>query len=105
MSFCFETVFSRPSKIDFVVTAKAQDYEIILVFIHLQNAELNKARVSQRVSKGGHGAPDEKIAARIARSLQHVRTVFPLCDEVLGLDNSSNDDPYQRVATIIQCGL
>ena len=35
-SFCFETVFSHPSKIDFVGHAKALGYEIILVFIHLE---------------------------------------------------------------------
>ena len=34
-SFCFETVFSHPSKIDFVAQAKVLGYEIILVFIHL----------------------------------------------------------------------
>lgn len=102
VSFCFETVFSHPSKIDFVATAKAQGYEVILVFIHLQNAELNKARVAQRVSEGGHSVPEDKIETRVARSLQHVRTVIPLCDEVHVLDNSSYDKPYQRVATLMQ---
>ncbi len=102
VSFCFETVFSHPSKIDFVATAKAHGYEIILVFIHLQNAELNKARVAQRVSQGGHNVPDEKIETRIGRSLQHVRVALPLCDEVYVLDNSSYDNPYQRIARLSQ---
>ena len=30
-TFCFETVFSHPSKIDFVAMARARGYEIILV--------------------------------------------------------------------------
>ncbi len=102
VSFCFETVFSHPSKIDFVATAKTHGYEIIMVFMYLQNAELNKARAARRVSEGGHNVPDDKIEARITRSLQHVRTVLPLCDAVHVLDNSSYDDPYQRIATVIR---
>jgi len=35
ISFCYETVFSHRSKIDFVAKAKAQGYKIILVYIHL----------------------------------------------------------------------
>lgn len=34
-TFCFETVFSHPSKIDFVASAKARGYEIVLVFFTL----------------------------------------------------------------------
>ena len=52
VSFCFETVFSHVSKIDFVAKAKAQGYEIILVYIHLDTSELNEARVYQRVTEG-----------------------------------------------------
>lgn len=37
LSFCLETVFSHPSKIDFVAEAKSLGYEIILVYIHLQS--------------------------------------------------------------------
>ncbi|MCF6255574.1 MAG: dephospho-CoA kinase [Gammaproteobacteria bacterium] len=40
-SFCFETVFSHPSKIDFLAAAKSAGYEIIFVYIHLQNDQLN----------------------------------------------------------------
>ncbi len=54
VSFCFETVFSHESKIDFLAQAKANGYEIILVYVHLFDASLNEARVKQRVSEGGH---------------------------------------------------
>ena len=56
-SFCFETVFSHPSKIDFIASAKALGYEVILVYIHLDTAELNEARVHQRVSEGPREFP------------------------------------------------
>ena len=69
-SFCFETVFSHPSKIDFTARAKALGYTVIMVLIHLEQAELNAARVAQTM-------------------LNQVKTAIPLCDEVRVLDNSS----------------
>ena len=99
-NFCFETVFSHPSKIDFVAKAKAFGYQVILVFIHVDNLSLNKARVSQRVEEGGHFVPDEKIESRIPRTLENMRNVLPLCDHVRILDNSSYENPFQQVVTI-----
>ncbi len=100
VSFCFETVFSHPSKIDFVAEAKTLGYEVILVFIHLQLDELNQARVNQRVSEGGHDVPTEKIIARIPRTLAHIRTALPLMDIAQLYDNSSSELPFQPVARI-----
>lgn len=99
-SFCFETVFSHPSKIDFVADAKVKGYEIILVFIHLENNTLNQARIMQRVSEGGHNVPVEKIVSRIPRTLRYIRKTLPLCDLVKVLDNSSYENPFKPVATL-----
>jgi hypothetical protein len=68
--------------------------------IHLDSVALNQARVAQRVSEGGHSVPEEKVASRIPRTLTHLKTALPLCDEVRVLDNSSADDPYRPVFTI-----
>ena len=102
VSFCFETVFSHPSKIDFIAEAKSLGYEVILVFIHLGNDELNQARVAQRVSEGGHNVPAEKIVSRIPRALDHLRIALPLADETYILDNSLNSEPFRQVAVICQ---
>ncbi len=99
-SFCFETVFSHPSKIDFLASAKAAGYEIILVYIHLQNAELNQARVSQRVAEGGHNVPSEKIISRIPRTMQYVSNALALVDTVQFYDNSSHNEPFASIASI-----
>ncbi len=99
-SFCFETVFSHPSKIDFIAKAKAAGYEIVLVFIHLDHVALNKARVLQRISEGGHDVPKSKITSRIPRTLGHIKSALPLCDRVELIDNSSYVNPMQRVATL-----
>lgn len=99
-TFCFETVFSHPSKIDFISRAKALGYEIILVFIHLNSVSLNRARVAQRVQNGGHSVPDDKIADRIPRLIDNISKAIPLCDQVRLLDNSRADNPFRPVVTI-----
>ena len=99
-SFCFETVFSHPSKIDFIAQAKTLGYEIVLIFIHLDSIALNHARVAQRVSEGGHTVRHDKVSSRIPRLLGHVRNALPLCDHVRILDNSRADDPFRQVAVI-----
>ena len=99
-SFCFETVFSHPSKIDFTARAKALGYTVIMVLIHLEQAELNAARVAQRVQEGGHNVPTEKILQRIPRMLDQVKMAIPLCDEVRVLDNSSAENPFRPLMTI-----
>ncbi|MCU7813959.1 MAG: zeta toxin family protein [Candidatus Thiodiazotropha sp. (ex Lucinoma kastoroae)] len=99
-SFCFETVYSHPSKIDFVAHAKALGYEVIMVMIHLQCVELNQARVAERVSEGGHSVPEEKVSSRIPRTLQHVKASIPLCDRIQIYDNSFEDDPFKPVLAL-----
>jgi predicted ABC-type ATPase len=103
VSFCFETVFSHESKIDFVARAKALGYEIILVYIHLDTPALNEARVHQRVSEGGHNVPAEKTRSRIPRTMKHIATALPLADEAHLLNNSSRKDPYREV-TVVKLG-
>jgi len=99
-SFCFETVFSHPSKVDFIAKAKGLGYQVILVYIHLAAAHLNEARVWQRVSQGGHGVPAAKIHSRIPRSMQHAAAALLLADEARLLDNSFRDDPFRQVAVV-----
>ena len=100
VSFCFETVFSHVSKIDFVAEARALGYEVILVYIHLETAELNEARVYQRITEGGHSVPVDKIYSRIPRTMRHISAVMPLVNEARLLDNSHRDDPFRQLACV-----
>ncbi|NOY72997.1 MAG: AAA family ATPase [Gammaproteobacteria bacterium] len=99
-SFCFETVFSHPSKIDFLAIAKSAGYEIILVYIHLQHDQLNQARVAQRVAEGGHTVPREKIISRIPRTMRYVSEALVLANVVQLYDNSSHAEPFTSIAFI-----
>lgn len=99
-SFCFETVFSHPSKIDFVAQARSMGYEVILVFIHLDNIPLNQARVSQRVSEGGHHVPEDKVSSRVPKVLQNIKQVLGLCNQSYFLDNSRLDNPFKQIVEV-----
>lgn len=99
-TFCFETVFSHPSKVDFLAKAKACNYEIILVFIHLSSIDLNKARIFQRIEEGGHFVPDDKVETRIPRTLEKIKTVIQLVDQAYLLDNSDCVQPFKQVALV-----
>ena len=77
---------SHPSKVDFTAYTKALGYYVIMVMMHLEQAELNAARVAQSVREGGHKVPTEKLLMRIPRMLEQVKTSIPLCDEVRVFD-------------------
>lgn len=105
VSFCFETVYSHPSKIDFIAQAKALGYQIIMVWIHLESPALNLARIASRLSEGGHDVPAEKVRSRIPRLLHQVRTSLPLVDVLRIYDNSSAQDPFRPVLTLREGSL
>jgi predicted ABC-type ATPase len=97
-SFCFETVFSHPSKVDFVGAAKAAGFRVRMFYFHLDAVALNKARVACRVESGGHGVPEDKIESRIPRTLANLFQCVGLADQLYLIDNSSYDQPFLRVA-------
>ena len=105
VSFCFETVYSHSSKIDFIAHAKALGYQVIMVLIHLESTDLNQARIAGRVSEGGHNVPADKVISRIPRLLDQVRASIPLVDVLRAYDNSSADDPFAPVFTITNGSL
>lgn len=70
VSFAFETVFSHPSGILDLCRLRASGYQVRLVFVCTEDAELNVARVAGRVRAGGHSVPPDKIRSRYTRCLQ-----------------------------------
>lgn len=88
ISFCFETVFSHPSKLEFVQQARAMGYEVIMVFIHLDDVQLNIARITQRVTEGGHHVPEDKVVGRLERLVKNVKAAIAHVDRLVVFDNS-----------------
>lgn len=87
-SFSFETVMSHPSKVDFLQKAKENGFKTYLYFICTQDPEINKLRVINRVSKGGHAVDEEKIVNRYFRSLGLLFQAFNNADRAFVIDST-----------------
>jgi predicted ABC-type ATPase len=83
-----ETVLSTDKYRALVDHAKSRGFHVRLLYVTLQNAELNVERVKSRVKRGGHDVPEQKIRARRARSFQQLPWFLERADYALVFDNS-----------------
>lgn len=97
-SFISETVFSHPSKIDLVADAVEAGY---LVHLHVIMIPVGLAvqRVVERVRRGGHTVPEQKIRDRYERLWDHVDQAIRIADVAEVLDNSSARAPFRLCAS------
>ncbi len=84
----FETVFSAPDKVDFLIRARAAGYFIRVFFVGTQDPRINAVRVVERVIQGGHTVPIEKIVSRYYRSMENLAAAVRLAERVYIYDNS-----------------
>lgn len=96
-SFVAETVFSHPSKIELINRAQAAGY-LVHVHVVMIPVELAVLRVAERVTRGGHAVPEEKIRTRFERVWDHVAEAIRIADLVDVYDNSSWSEPLRRCA-------
>lgn len=84
----FETVFSAPDKVEFIHQARLAGYFIRVFFIGTYDPRINAARVADRVIRGGHTVPIDKIVSRYDRSLANLPMAIELAHRVYVFDNS-----------------
>ncbi|MBD0724774.1 hypothetical protein B6A10_06240 [Flavobacterium sp. L1I52] len=87
-SFSFETVMSHSSKIDEISKVVDLGYAAYLYFVCIDSPEVNISRVNNRVEKGGHDVPEDKIEDRYYRTLENLHLVLPHCYRAYLFDNS-----------------
>ncbi len=100
-SFIFETEFSDPGgeKVEMLRRLTEQGYEVVLIFIQIEDAATSIQRVAMRVEQGGHDIPDEKLLARFDRTRRNLQRAIKALPTVLVFDNSNLADPYRHGAT------
>jgi predicted ABC-type ATPase len=96
-SFVTETVFSHPSKVDLIAAARAAGYVVTLHAVMIP-ADLAVLRVADRVRRGGHDVPEEKIRERCRRLWSYISAAAGGADEVIVYDNSNAKHPLRVVA-------
>lgn len=87
-SFAFETVMSHPSKLALLEKARGAGFDITLVFISTKDPRYNVARVQDRVAKGGHDVPEDKIISRYHRTHTYLPIAISLAHRTYIFDNT-----------------
>jgi len=88
-SFAFETTLAAKSYKNTILAAKQKGYDVTLLFLWLQSANLAKSRVKARVITGGHNVEMEVIERQYITGIQNLFDIYiPICDTVLIIDNS-----------------
>ena len=97
-SFITETVFSHPSKLSLIGGAQDADYHVTL-HVLLVPADLTVSRVGERVRRGGHAVPEDKVRERYQRLWTLVVQARTLAERTYVYDNSSAVTPLRLIAS------
>lgn len=84
----FETVMSHRGKLDILELAAKNGYKVYLYFICTQSADINVARVLQRVQQGGHAVLENKIRERYKSTLELLKPAVKSTYRSFVWDNS-----------------
>jgi ATPase len=87
-SFNEETTLTGKTILKIINKAKYLGYKIHLYYIGIDNPEIAKERVKNRVARGGHGISPEIIEKRYYESLQNLEKLIYQCDSIEIYDNS-----------------
>jgi predicted ABC-type ATPase len=92
-----ETVLSTGKYRALVEAAHAEGFSVRLIYVFLQTADLNVARVRQRVAAGGHDVAEAAIRDRRRRSFEQLAWFFEHADHV-GIYDNTGAEPRLVVA-------
>ncbi len=90
-SFSFESVFSHHSKLEELKLAKKRGFRIYLYYVATEAPELAIGRVTERVARGGHAVPIQKIRTRHAASLLNLLPALRIAYRAYVFDNSGSE--------------
>lgn len=97
-TFVMETVFSHPSKLEFLRAAREAGYRIVVFHLNVVSADLSVARVEARIEEGGHTVPEKKIRERYDRNQALIRAAVLMADYGAIYDSSALNVPPRLLA-------
>lgn len=100
INFAFETTLSGVTYLELIELAKLAGYYIIFLFIWLENFQLAKSRVAERVRKGGHKLPDDVIEIRYKKGMENFPKYASQANDWYVFDNSGTE--YLLIARSIE---
>lgn len=91
-SFIIETTLSGQTLEKTIQKAKNLNYEIILIYVFIDNPRICIERIKVRVKNGGHNIPDEDVIRRYKRSRENFYHLYKnLVDEWAVYYNGKNN--------------
>ncbi|SFC49187.1 zeta toxin family protein [Clostridium uliginosum] len=97
ISFNQETTLSGKSIVRNIKKVKEKGFYVVMNYIGVDNPDIAKERVKLRVLKGGHGIPEDVIERRYYESLDNLKEVLDVCDEINIYDNTNK---FKHIAYI-----
>ena len=85
-----ETVLSSAKYRRLVDLAHDRGFEVRMIFVMLQSAEIQLERIRQRVAEGGHDGPEAKVRSRRLRSFEQLAWFVQHVDRCYIYDNSTS---------------
>lgn len=87
--FSVETTLAGGNVIRLMRDARANGFEVTMLYVGLGDYRLNIERVAARVRNGGHDIPTEDIIRRHTTSIQNLLSHIDLIDHLVVIDNST----------------
>jgi len=89
-NFAIETTLASRTYKNTILSAREKGYNITLVYFWLNNVELAKERVKNRVKEGGHNIDSQVIDRRYYAGIKNLFDIYlPIVDIALIYDNSN----------------
>jgi predicted ABC-type ATPase len=85
---------SSPDKVELLREAKSKGFRTYLYFVATDDPNINVQRVGNRVVKGGHGVPEDKIVSRYYRSLSLLGEAIRHTDRAFLFDTTTEVSWY-----------
>lgn len=99
--FMIESNLAKAADYDWIERLRKQGYETHLFFLSTIDVSINKQRVAQRVTEGGHSVPEAIIEHRYKIGLSYIKTrILDFTDAKL-IDTSS---PKPKVMAVLKNG-
>jgi predicted ABC-type ATPase len=102
-TFSIETTLASKLFAQTIKTAHEKGYTCVLLFLWIQDIQIAKDRVKQRVKLGGHSVEDSVIERRYKSGIINLFELYkPLVDELYVFDNTNgklicNDSIYRQL--------
>ena len=87
-SFVIETTLSGKSVLNRLKEAKNAGFKVEMIYVGLDNVDLNIQRVANRVAKGGHNIPTDAIIKRYNSSRENLIKSINLLNKLEIYDNA-----------------